>query len=102
MPKQIPLTPVWYQPEAPQGSAVRYVASLCAEAVGVELCGSGRKGKTQVASIGVCKGTPARVIQVGNRAELRVYLRAGAELDVPTTRRVSKVAEELEELWPRK
>ena len=91
---QTPLAPVWLQPEAPEGSAVRHVASLCAGLRGVELI---RKSKEF--ALGKCKGRPVR-IRVPSGGEFKLYFEAGRRLEPEQEVQVRQVAQDLGEAWP--
>ena len=89
-----PLAPVWLQPEAPEGSAVRHVASLCAGVRGVELI-----KKSKEFSIGECTGRPVR-IRIPSGGEFRLYFMAGRRMEPEQEVQVRQVAQELGEPWP--
>lgn len=87
---------MWFQPEAPLGSAVRYMASLCAFARGVEFRGG--RGK---AALGDCRGTPAMVLAAAG-GEFRIHLHPDFDLSPGERTGVLRVAGELGGLWPRR
>lgn len=103
----IPLSPVWYQPEAVAGSAVRHVAALCSGVRGVELRFV-RLNKKALA-LGSCEARSAKsavkvpVLEAGGRkvAEFRLYFWPGRMLETEQEVQVRQVAQELGERWPR-
>ena len=108
MSKPLQDLPAWYQPEAPIGSAVRYVASLCSQAAGVEVVRPGGRAFR----LGRCGGArglarlPGLEVSLGEGASkkgtLRVYLREHCALGESERQRILEVVRELGERWPRK
>ncbi len=106
----IPLSPVWYQPEAVAGSAVRHVAALCSGVRGVELRCVRLKGfKEKTLALGSCGTRSAKsavkipVFEAGGIrvAEFRLYFWPGRKLETEQEVQVRRVAQELGERWPR-
>jgi hypothetical protein len=82
-----PEGPVWFDPSAPLGSAVRYVASLSPRIRWVGIA----KGP----SIGEHGRPRGRVTRIG-----RIQIETEGALDAAEQAAVGRVAKELEELWP--
>ncbi|MGK5082284.1 hypothetical protein WDW37_03185 [Bdellovibrionota bacterium FG-1] len=106
-----PEMPVWYQPEAPLGAAVRHIAGLSSQFnwVGIYL----RKGK--VMELGFFMGPVPEHVSLETQSELVVLIRDRKEkilgqikIDGVTPggfrpeedQAVRQVAQELGELWP--
>ena len=105
----IPLSPVWYHPEAVAGSAVRHVAALCAGVRGVELRLVRLKGlKQKTFALGSCEARSAKsavkvpVLEADGRkvAEFRLHFWPGRKLETEQEVQVRRVAQELGERWP--
>lgn len=102
----IPLVSVWFQPEAPAGSAVRHVAALCSGLGGVELrfvrpgkkalklgeCASARGARSSVK-------VPVTAPDGRKVGELRLYFWPGRKLETEQEVHVRRVAQELGEQW---
>ena len=106
-----PAWPVWYDPAAPLGSAVRYIAGLTSQVSWVGVFR--RKGKGWV--LGPCLGTrldvkPGQAVQLVVSlsvpirdqlvGQIRIQSHAPVTLDMQTEKAIRQVAKELGELWP--
>ena len=84
---------------------MRYLASLCGQAAGVELVYLDGRRRRKGPSIGACQGKRALELPVAGRrpaAEIHLYMLPGCQLGPQEHQKIFKVVQELGELWPRK